>query len=264
MKVIVHHWQTGLTRANFGEAIVPLLVRHLGCEYLPNIRLHSTLPHKRLLMIGSELNEDFLPRVHPDRSKITVWGYGYSHGTPPKPGTLDVRAVRGHITREALKLPQSTPMCDPGFLLPAAFPKPDLPTSKWPLYAPHWNNRRHGAEKAWQADFFNVEIRRSSDYLQQAITRLITAPFVYTNSLHIVIACLAYRVPFAPCLGPGDKSNKSLKWRDVWSTLEGDEKDVRWCHDVSSAHAWWDRVGQYLRPPDSSRLIDVFPRDIGF
>lgn len=264
MKVIVHHWQAGLTRSNFGEAIIPSIIRSLGYDYIPNVPLHSPLPHQRLLMIGSELHEGFLPSVHEDRSRITVWGYGHSYGKPPKGDSLDVRAVRGHLTRKALQLREDIPVADPGFLLPRAFPKPGGPLGPRPLYAPHWINRRRDCAQPWQAEYFNVEVRKSSPYLEEAVRQLATAPFVYTNSLHVAILCIAYRAPFAPCLGPEDTLRKTRKWHDVWTTLGGVDEDVTWCPDPTSAREWWERVGYRLCPPDTTRLVEAFPKDILF
>jgi hypothetical protein len=251
--ITTNFWRCYRPTWNFGEALVPLIINHFGYQW----SVAPTPGTPTLLMIGSELRHNFVQQLTLQDRQPVVWGCGWSHGNPPR--KVDARAVRGPITRDKLGLPKSTPLGDPGFLLPTVYPGQHQ-GGTGTLYAPHWHNRKLLARGVGEL-FFNVETTAFPVLanVKAKIDRLIQADFVFTSSLHVAIACIAYKVPFAPLIRGAEQINKPVKWQDVsaWfgSPLEFSDTDA-------AARSWWERVGQNIEVPDLSPLVKSFPHEI--
>lgn len=251
--ILTHHWQMGQTRLNFGEALVPSIVEHFGFRYLPDLPIHSHRSKFKLLTISSEFNCNFIAKLSRQQHHVVVWGSGYSEGGIPARTAADIRALRGTRTMELLGI-NDVVTCDPGFLIAEIFPNESSPT-KGELWAPHWSNRKR---IGWAGtELFDVEVRRSK--LREEIDRLCQSSFIYTSSIHVAVACMAYRIPFATCLADEDTINKPFKWADLWSTLNVPHL---WCRSKETAHNWYDAFGSKIQLPNLDLLKAAFPRDI--
>jgi hypothetical protein len=256
MKTIsAHFWRHLQPTWNFGEALVPLILNHLGYQW--SVERHTEKP--TLLMIGSELRANFINQLRLQGHTPVVWGFGWSHSQIPK--GVDIRAVRGPLT--ASKMQVDCPQGDPGFLVSRAFPRQAYPESGKVLYAPHWHNRKLGSQGAGET-FFDVEVKAGGNFASIAnaqfrIDQLCSAEFVMTSSLHVAITCIAYKIPFAPAIRHPEQIDKPNKWADVsaWlgSPLEFSTTD-------EAAHDWWERVGSKIEVPVLSPLVDSFPHEI--
>lgn len=264
--IVASYWQAGSAALNYGEALIPAILAHLGYHCVPDAPAYATLPHPRLMAISSELNRDHLQRLREAGKSVVIWGSSQGHGVPIPEGWASLRGVRGHLTRRALSLDENFPVGDPGFLVSTIFPF-DPDRSGRPLWVPHIHNRGKTAASDWQADFGDVGVPISR--LPEMVEKLARARFIFTNSLHVTITAIAYRVPFALCLGFGEQIDKPRKWEDLWSTLQIEngglsEVPLRWCRSPREAEEWHATAGRYLRPPDLTAMLKAFPHDIAF
>lgn len=241
----LYYWGRGKPTLNLGEAFIPFLLSRLGVGTSCNAR-------SVLLMIGSELHAKTVEDLRQRYTRIVVWGYGYSHGTPPDPSLLDVRAVRGTKTAAVLGLDNPV-VGDPGLLLPRYLQVPvtgDGPT----LLAPHFLSRRLYRGRS---NVFDVETTIRE--VPVKISELAAANFVLTSSLHVSLVCIAYGIPFSPFLVAGESPDKPRKWEDAYSVLG---IIPRWSATEKEARAWYESVRSAIYLPDLDRLLDAFPYDI--
>jgi hypothetical protein len=108
----------GESPTNFGDSISPLLVRELAGKPVEFAPLHRC----ELIAAGSLLNmairSQWRRTVSLRLTPIKVWGTGSLDAKRlDRRHRLDIFAVRGPETRDALGLPPGTPLGDPGLLL---------------------------------------------------------------------------------------------------------------------------------------------------
>src|SRR6516164_9481801 len=136
-----------------------------------------------------------------------LWGFGTSpdkgpahHGCfPMRPGLdLDIRALRGPLTREVLvnagyEVPEQAPYGDPGLLVPCFYERSPLQTEDFCL-VPH-----HSDYEQWRWMFpgFNVVDIRTPTYecLQPLISEITKYRVIFTSSLHVTILAEAFGIP---------------------------------------------------------------------
>ena len=75
-----------------------------------------------------------------------------------------------------------------------------------------------------------------------------------TGSLHGAILCQAYGTPWAAYEDHG--IDAPAKWQDLAALLDIDIALVR---TVGAGEAWWDRTGQWARPPELDPFLAAFP-----
>jgi hypothetical protein len=114
---------------------------------------------------------------------------------------LDIRALRGRLTREVLvkagyEVPEQVPYGDPGLLIPYFYERSPLQTEDFCLI-PH-----HSDYDDWRWKFpgFNVLDIRTPTYesLQPLISEITKYKVVFTSSLHITILAEAFGIPVQP------------------------------------------------------------------
>lgn len=245
----MHYWRAGCKTLNYGEALAVLIVHKLGYEPIDKGK------GRCLLSIGSELHAGTISKVRKEYGEPVIWGYGYSAGDAPDLNGLDVRAVRGPLTSRTLKLPSGTPQGDPAFLLPRLIPERHR-GGDGIIVVPHWSNRDI---RAWP-EYPQLDIEITYDDVMSFIRSLLSADFVLTNSLHVVITCLAYRIPFAPVQRDGEIFNKPLKWSDTFEWA-GIPLARPWPTTIDEAIIWYSRARDYDLP-DVDDLLNAFPSDI--
>ncbi len=90
--------------------------------------------------------------------------------------------------------------------------------------------------------------------VESSIRMLAGAHFVLTGSLHGAILCQAYGTPWAAYEDHG--IDAPAKWQDLAALLDIDIALVR---TVAAGEAWWDRTGQWARPPELEPFRAAFP-----
>ena len=183
---------------NFGDALAAELVRGIVAR---NPALRPQRRSHRLLSIGSVL--------HFGRPHDVVWGAGVNgkvEGARVGSSQLDVRAVRGPLTRDLLLqrgVPTPEVFGDPGLLVPTVFPF----TRDWAqrkrralAVVPNFNDARHYAA---HPDFVNPLAP-----LWDVIRRIAESEFVIASSLHGIVIAEALGVPVRPLVSPSESAFK--------------------------------------------------------
>ncbi len=256
--VDTHYWRRGKPELNLGEAFVDPLLNLFDTADRRTAKERTRSNGAVLLTIGSEFNRATIRRLKKRFDRIVVWGYGYSHGEIPAVNDLDVRAVRGRHTLDALDLPRDTPVGDPGLLISRAIAihRENLSISK-ASYVPHWHSRHMYSGAV-------IDVATRPGLLAGKLRQLVGSEFIYTSSLHTAIACIAYGVPFAPFKKADEAINKPLKWKDAFSVF--DVAPV-WSISEEDARNWYDANTSKLLPGKQldalqNSIADAFPMDI--
>lgn len=215
MRATLLYWSQGDALVNFGDYATHALLERLGLEVALASRRNAGEPV--LFGAGTMLSDYWLRRRAAGR-RVVVWGSGYGGAdlTLPLPAAVEVRAVRGPISRRKLGLPADTPLGDPALLLPRVFPAPARPHGE-SVYVPHWKRAGEPAVREF-ADYVGAS-RVVSPLVERAgfaalLADLAGASLVQTSSLHGAIVAQAYGVPWRLALAPGEPLDLEAKWRD--------------------------------------------------
>ena len=191
-------------------------------------------------------------------SRLVVWGAGVG-AIDPMPQTTQVKAVRGPITRDVLRLPLTTVLGDPALLAPLIPNIPASPTAGESLYVGHCSTTPvvpPGFDAA-------VTTGGQECDMLALLGRIKGAGFVGSESLHGMILAAAFGVPWAPVSVQGYDLEPISKWNDWFESCRlPTQKRFLFPH-VHVARAWWNRNGRFIRLPDARRLKDSFPHEIG-
>jgi pyruvyltransferase len=185
LKRIHAFWCRIPSRANFGDALTPWLIRRLTGQH-PNFVRPDDTRHK-YLAVGSIIGYA--------GAASTVWGSGIMNRDDRVSPEAELLSVRGPLTRaRAIECGASCPEIygDPALLLPR-------------LYRPR-SDRRYGCGvTAHFSDFpcLSAVWRNSSrlrlidiqDSVETVIDRIATCELVASSSLHGIITSHAYGVP---------------------------------------------------------------------
>jgi len=234
---------------NFGDLLGPMIVHGIHA----NRKLgHARVPATRLLAVGSIM--------HFSRPSDVVWGTGINgkalDRVPALPQDLDVRAVRGPLTRaELLKRGIHCPEIygDPAILLPAILP--ELPERAHPkrqdiTIVPNMHDYRQTARQFGTR--FNV-VDPCADVCT-VLDQIASSRHVLASSLHGLIV--------AQALGIGTRLVRSqtepdFKYRDYYLGI-----GVKPADPAESVHKGLE-MG-FDPPPaiDASKLLRAFPDDL--
>ena len=111
----------------------------------------------------------------------------------------------------------------------------------------------------WCADeYFDIKI--PNNRFESALKEIISYKFVLTNSLHGVIICQAYNIPYAISLLPGEKLDARDKWDDLAGWL-GIKDKLIFVKNYKEGLKWWKDVGSKVKVSEDSldKLMDCFP-----
>jgi hypothetical protein len=254
--MLVWYWKEDKQILNLGEHITPIICDWFGLRY-KNYSDKEDADMQVLLIIGSELHEHKMETFKNDGIKIVhIWGQGRGHGKVFDMDNYDVRCylVRGEQTRDEYGL--DCPVGDPGFIMPKIFPFKHKPLFGV-TYAPHHSNRKNVASKLGALeckDWFDVMIHR--DIFYERLKRLLCSEFVLTNSLHTMIICRAYGVPFAMSLLDGENLSFPPKWTDVCGWLGIEFELVK---NYTQGYQWWHENIKGKRLRNVQPIIDSWP-----
>ena len=237
---------------NFGDLLGPYLVARLTPPR-PAYPTDLTNSSRVLYSVGSILHLTDRPGV--------VWGAGINFKVPrplpPRPGSLDVRAVRGPLTARTLaalgvRVPQV--FGDPALLLPLVHP--ELATwsrrKRHPvLVAPNLNDEPAlGAEAAR----LGLPVLSPRTHLDHALRMIAESECVVGTSLHAIAVADSLEVPAR--LVASDAEHP-FKYRDY---LAGSGRPrTRIAADL---HEALQLGGHEPADADLEQLLDSFPRDL--
>lgn len=236
---------------NFGDLIGPLVV-DLVLRSRANAPSTDTTPisRRRVLTVGSIL--------HLASSGDTVWGSGWNGKIPDELHeftTLDVRAVRGPLTREKLlKRGLDCPEVygDPALLLPRL--APELFTSDDAL--------QHEVLVVPNLHDYSRAMRRGSPFavldpkapLRHCLSSIAASTLVVGSSLHGIIVAEALGIP-ARLISSG--AEHPLKYEDYFNGTGREAPRV--ASSIAEAVEWGGAPGLQWDP---ARLIAAFPWDL--
>ncbi len=181
----------GRTFVNFGDYISYILVERMVDGPLEVYVKGQKNVKKKLLASGSiisfAINDD------------VVWGSGINgkllKAKDYKFTTLDIRCVRGPLTRDFLKehLNHDCPEIygDPALLFPYFFPeftRKENPTHDY-IIIPHFSEEAQFPKEEWDNIVF------STDPWDEIVAKILDSRFVISSSLHGVIIAEAYGIP---------------------------------------------------------------------
>jgi pyruvyltransferase len=243
-------WCRMPSRANFGDALTPWLIKRITGTYPVFVRPED--PRPKYLVAGSII-------VYAVRA-ATVWGAGIMTAADVISSATRLLAVRGPLTRaRALALGADCPEIygDPGLLLPRLYRPAPIECQAGGLVA-HFSDRpRLGA--AWQATS-GLRVIDIQDPIEQVIDQIAASRFVASSSLHGLIASHAYGVPAVWIkfrdLPAGDDS----KFRDYYLSLgEEPPEPLRIAYDRTDPDLLAGRAKLPSALPDLDLLWQACP-----
>lgn len=258
MSIASYYWRCGQTVLNFGEHFAEMIPEMMGCPISPYYRGHHT--SKLLMTVGSCFVTPIINDVLKDCDELHIWGTGNGMGREhcfavngnPR---IHIHACRGNLTRMWNNC-GPVPVGDPVFCLPHLLPL-EWKEGEQILYAPHWENRRKIESRMYNmgaTEYFDVFIHKNNIHWE--MERLLSAKFVLTNALHVTIFCLAYGIPFANVMMPGETLNFQHKWQDTFHWLGTTPQFVQ---SYSAGVAWWKKTGSRIVIPSMKPVISAFP-----
>lgn len=177
---------------NFGDDLSPIIVERMSGR---EVRWAS-LERCQMVAIGSLLERVFFRRwkrmIRVIPGKLNVWGTGAFGDIGPDTSNLIIHAVRGPQTREALQLPDATPLGDPALLLSRMMDRSDkryrcgVIPHIWHQDSPEISDLV--SQGAHLIDLRNPDIIRTASEIG-------ACDFVVSSSLHGIIAADAVGVP---------------------------------------------------------------------
>jgi tetratricopeptide (TPR) repeat protein len=215
----VLYWAPTPETRNFGDYISDL--------FLEKVLVSPRIRASRYRFVGSIIDNDNIERdlqAVEDGGDIAYWGCGARDAIPIRE---DLRrrcrfhGVRGPLTRELLRLPDDTPLGDPGLLLPLIHSAPPPEARRGgSICAPHIFEPMSDEAllKSTGVDrIVRPEIAPSLAALDQLLDEIIGADFVLAGAMHAAIVAHAYGVPFA--FYDGGHLDIPFKWRDFAASI---------------------------------------------
>lgn len=253
----VHYYsQLWDRQRNLGDWLTVPILRALGYEPEP-----PGDDGPVLFGVGSILHHDHY-ELYPNRT-LTVWGSGVGANPCPPDATrptngakLDIRAVRGPITRQALCA--DVPMGDPALLLPALVSLPEPDERGEILFVGHCG------QPLIVPDGFDAGVSMLVDEPDalKLVSRIANAKFVGSESLHGCIIAAAYWIPWAPCSPRAEPFKSGLnKWND-WLAFLGLNSLPCLLPDLTAALTWWKSTGRHAQVRGTKNLLNSFPHDL--
>jgi hypothetical protein len=255
----VLHWKKGEDQQNFGDFLSALFLDRMLC--------HSKVDADLYYLVGSVIDEAKLTEEgrrelgRPD-ARAAYWCCGVRSETPVSADYLariGIYGVRGPISRKALGLPESTPLGDPGLLVPLLHtPVPGVDTAGKAICIPHFHDHRSDEELIRLSGAEMVvrpSVANSVEALCELLDRIAAAEFVLSASLHGAIIACAYGRPF--CFWDNGHLDLPHKWRD-FSLAVG--FDGEFAANLAEGRANYEtRIAPNLRLPPRTPMLEVCP-----
>ncbi len=215
----IAYWMRGGPVQNFGDFLSEFFIEHLFFAQ-PN-------PGQRLRIVGSCIDDMFVPprSERAGGDELVFWGCGLRTAdglSADRREGVDILAVRGPLSRSALRLGSSVPFGDPGLLMPALYKAATVvrQPSTDALLIPHFHDRRSDAELLALSGCDAVlrpNLPNDLTAITEFVDRVVAARFVLAGALHGAIIAAAYGRPFA-FWNSGD-IDLPFKWTDFAASI---------------------------------------------
>jgi hypothetical protein len=244
---------------NFGD--------YLSEFFLHNMFLHSKTEADLFQFVGSVLDgrvieSDLKRAIGSLNGYIAYWCCG-ARSSNPIPQRIRSRimifGVRGPLTRDALSLPTSTVMGDPGFLLPLLHKaRKHSAFDGKTVCIPHILDKRDDATLLAMAGtdlILSPVIEGNDEGLREIIDKIVSAKFVLSASLHGAIVAASYGVPFA-FWGNGHL-DVPFKWEDLSASISIPALFPQNLHEAQLV--WNDQLADRIKLPALAPMLQVCP-----
>lgn len=220
MAIKLFWWGGDTGQVNFGDSISPLIVAAVSGKEV----VHRTIPLCDVTAIGSVLDtvvrkqwqRELLLRLN----RVKVWGSGF---LKPKRiqhhRRLDVFAVRGPLTRDAMNLKRDLPIGDPALLIDRIAKKVKK-SYRWGII-PHYIDYNENIISDIHKSTPNSRIIDMKDPdLIQTVRAIGSCDFVVSSSLHGVIVADALGVPHVWTKITGNVRYADWKFSDYFMSVD--------------------------------------------
>lgn len=149
--------------------------------------------------------------------RVMVWGSGLISPWQPKAASIDILAVRGKLTRDALRAPMETPMGDPGLvaakMMQVGGPRRDIGI------VPHYTDKQHPMLKALSIlpGVRVIDVERGGS---EVCADIAASSVVFSSSLHGLIIADAFGIPNQRLKFAGKLKGGDFKFLDYASALD--------------------------------------------
>jgi len=252
----ISYWTRDEEIRNFGDHLCELIV--------DRALIAPIVVADRYYMIGSMIDEALLAkelsRAGRNDAWLACWGCGARSASSLTEQTrqhVQIFGVRGPLTRNALGLPDDTPLGDPGLLLPLLHVPKTLPELHGKSFCiPHFSDPADDAAIAERTGADLILRPRTTDIASvlAMIDQIASADVILAGSLHAAIVAFAYGRPFA--FFDGGYIDLPFKWRDFASSIGIEAEFVQ---TIAEARAWYDRVGSHATRPKLLPILGVCP-----
>lgn len=253
----VRYWLQNEAVRNFGDYLAEFIGKR--------VMLTPKVSAERFHLIGSVIDERNIATELLDMkpgSTIAYWGCGMRHELSIDPAYLQrctFFGVRGPHTRKWLGLPESTPVGDPGLLLPLIYtPKPSEVTAGKSVCIPHIQDT-HADEALLALSNADILLKPAisdgDDGVMAFIDQIASAEFVLSGSLHGAIVAAAYGRNFA--FWDTGHLDVGFKWRDFAASVGIPTAFVANIGQGAVVH--YHLIAQNLKLPQLAPMLDACP-----
>ncbi|HAS3626538.1 TPA: polysaccharide pyruvyl transferase family protein [Vibrio cholerae] len=240
---------------NWGDQLNKYLIEKITKKTVVKNNFKS---FKHILAIGSVLSSA--------SRKSIIWGSGFiSSDAGLRSSNLDIRAVRGNLTRERLinefGIDCPDVLGDPAVLLPIFYDASHIKKKYKIGIIPHYNDKMSSTViRLLDLGCVLVDIQ---DDIEPFIKKLNECEFILSSSLHGLIAADSYRIPNLRVIFGNKIVGGDYKFHDYYSTtnnalpnkLQLLEKDPIDLDDIISKC----RISEFVM--DKELLLNSFPKE---
>ena len=254
----VQYWMQGEGIQNFGDFLSEYLLR--------NLFFSQPSQGRELRIIGSCIDDWFVESPSSgalDATGPIFWGCGLRDEdglSPERRGSVEILAVRGPLTRSALRLGNTVPVGDPALLLPALHHAASLwrRSAGSTLIVPHFHEKRGDAELLALTGCSAVlrpNIPNDLTAIGEFIDHVFAADFVLCGAMHAAIVAAAYGRPFA--FWESGDVDLPFKWQDFAASVG---IPCAFQSDLAAARAHYEAaIGPVIRIPVLWPLLVASP-----
>jgi hypothetical protein len=206
----IAYWLKGQPIQNFGDMLSETLFDALTRKGLFDwMQRRMTEDYDVVHLIGScisdnQISKDLEYVRGAGGKRIAFWGCGLRTDEPLRPALLahcEFLGVRGPCTRDVLGLPKSTPIGDPGLLMPYVYtPTQHKGFAGKTICVPHFHEKKSDDDLLAISRCEMVlrpNLPASVASISTFIDALVSAKFILAGALHAAIVACAYGRPFA-------------------------------------------------------------------
>jgi pyruvyltransferase len=217
------------TGVNFGDDLSPLLVEILSARHIEHAPPHLA----DMAAIGSILHHigrSFrrrrrrLTRLLQLRfSPIRIWGSGsFDEQNLPSQHFLDVLALRGDLSRDALGLPVGLPIGDPGLLADLVARRATTPKHAWGIVPHHFHVGLKEVKSLAENLPKSLVIDLSNPDVAGTVRAISSCDRVISSSLHGIVVADGLGIPNVWVTFPGEILGGAWKFHDYFSSVGRD------------------------------------------